>query len=441
MLSYGIEPMLYPEVLVALGFDLVREQSYEDDDDEEGSISFALKKMIFPLGLGSTQWSFNPLGLVANLTSNIAPLNIVGSKSTTLDRERHVAKIFSLEFTSKALPFDVNLHPSGKVFVTKSVDSRLKEGVTIFAVNNTPLPISMNSYATLVDLLEAAEIPFTIVFEPLDSQQHHLDPYEEQEDEDEDDEEDAQEDEDESEDGEDDETNQIENKKDSAGADRQRKTNTARSSAKSKGQPTSTDPRLSPEVTAVTATSLLRSGISTTMSTITSRVRALVGVAETDTNPEVSLASSSSSNSTPSVPNKTREDTTHPATKSQPPQPPLAQHASLQDITNNSFNEDGSFNLILNTRSPPFVFDLHADGRSVVVVKLLTDQRDGDSLLQEGCVVRRLNGRTVLCTSRSDFEVYALTRLFVQISLLYLSHSLARSNPSPELHQPDVTNT
>jgi len=37
--------------------------------------------------------------------------------------------------------------------------------------------------------------------------------------------------------------------------------------------------------------------------------------------------------------------------------------------------------------------------------------------------------------------VYALTRLFVPISLLYLSHSLARSNPSPELHPPDVTNT
>ena len=65
---------------------------------------------------------------------------------------------------------------------------------------------------------------------------------------------------------------------------------------------------------------------------------------------------------------------------------------------------DNMFDLLLPGRSPPFVFDLHADGSSIVVVKLVGTKSAMDPRLREGCVVRGVNGRPVLCKSRQDFD-------------------------------------
>jgi len=65
---------------------------------------------------------------------------------------------------------------------------------------------------------------------------------------------------------------------------------------------------------------------------------------------------------------------------------------------------ENTFELVLSGRSPPFVFDLHADGTSIVVVKLVGDRRSLDPRLQEGCVVRMINSREVLCRSRQEFD-------------------------------------
>ena len=65
---------------------------------------------------------------------------------------------------------------------------------------------------------------------------------------------------------------------------------------------------------------------------------------------------------------------------------------------------DNMFDLLLPGRSPPFVFDLHADGSSVVVVKLVGSKNSMDPRLKEGCVVRGINGRAVYCGCRQDFD-------------------------------------
>jgi hypothetical protein len=65
---------------------------------------------------------------------------------------------------------------------------------------------------------------------------------------------------------------------------------------------------------------------------------------------------------------------------------------------------EGYFELVLTGRSPPFVFDLHADGCSIVVVKLVGEKRNLHPLLQEGCVVRILNDANVICASRHEFD-------------------------------------
>lgn len=64
------------------------------------------------------------------------------------------------------------------------------------------------------------------------------------------------------------------------------------------------------------------------------------------------------------------------------------------------------FPVKLTGRSPPFVYDLHADGMSIVVAKLVGkgSTPSNTPLLQEGCVIRFLNGKEVLCTSRQDFD-------------------------------------
>ena len=380
MSNLAMKVSIYPEVVEILGFELVREkQNYDDDDDEDGSLGFALKKMIFPLGIGGKQWSFNPLGLVTNL-SHAGPnvpqqRNEYDAKLHSLDKERHSSKIFSLEFTSKELPFDVNLHTSGKLIVTKcytQLDPRIHRGVTIFAVNRTPLPISQNSFAVFAELLGNVSVPFTLVFEPIDPLHHHTVPYEEEDDEVDEGQPQDEEDEEEEEEEEDEENTQDASQGIPKGHNSNNNGNNYKKPINDKAGGT------------FATTSIFRK----TMSTLSNRVRALVVGNDSDINPELNLSGNTS--------NSTNNTSLRPE-DALPPVPPNTY----------TVNEDGSFNVILTTRSPPFVFDLHADGRSIVVVKLLLLDagRDPDSLLQEGCVVRRLNGRVVMCSARHDFEV------------------------------------
>jgi hypothetical protein len=73
--------------------------------------------------------------------------------------------------------------------------------------------------------------------------------------------------------------------------------------------------------------------------------------------------------------------------------------------------DDHYFPVQLTGRSPPFVFDLHADGMSIVVAKLVgkgnsssASSASGPQLLQEGCVIRYINDTEVVCNSRQDFD-------------------------------------
>lgn len=75
-----------------------------------------------------------------------------------------------------------------------------------------------------------------------------------------------------------------------------------------------------------------------------------------------------------------------------------------EDDQDEVYASDNMFDLLLPGRSPPFVFDLHADGSSVVVVKIVGNKSSMDPRLREGCVVRGINGRPVYCTSRQDFD-------------------------------------
>lgn len=84
------------------------------------------------------------------------------------------------------------------------------------------------------------------------------------------------------------------------------------------------------------------------------------------------------------------------------PAPSAAVIASPPPTSTQAASSDGSFELVLAHRSTPFVYDLHADGCSIVVVKVVSAHASAQ--LQEGCVVRQINDEMVYCTARSDFD-------------------------------------
>eukprot|EP01041_Mallomonas_annulata_P009500 gene9500-19735_t len=361
---------IYPEVVDFLGFEMAEDSEDEDDEeeDEDNGLGFALKNMIIPLGIGAKTWAFNSLGMVTNSLAASSGINIqptdYTAKQTSLDRERHATRIFSLNFESKPLPFEFKLHPSGKVIVasgSETIDPRIQRGVTIFGINKTPLPISPNSLAFLEEMLQNIPVPFTVVFEALDHHQHSGNPYEEEEDDEEGQEHVGESTED---DDDDDEEESKENEHRVA--------------------------------------NMLRPSILKTMTTISDRVRAMVvrGGVETDTTHN----------------NHTHNNTHHTDTSTSTSN--TTQLHKKEDSSQNvsevsdELDEDGTFPLVLSGRSPPFVYDLHADGRSIVLVKLL-DSSGGKSVhhqcMQEGCVVRRINGKPFTCTSRAEFEQLLVT--------------------------------
>lgn len=99
-----------------------------------------------------------------------------------------------------------------------------------------------------------------------------------------------------------------------------------------------------------------------------------------------------------------------PESRPAPPPPPpssidIEMSSASESEADSEYNlPENTFELILSGRSPPFVFDLHADGSSIVVVKLVGDRRSMDPRLQEGCVVRYINDVEVRCTSRQEFD-------------------------------------
>jgi hypothetical protein len=94
---------------------------------------------------------------------------------------------------------------------------------------------------------------------------------------------------------------------------------------------------------------------------------------------------------------------------------------------------DNMFDLLLPGRSPPFVFDLHADGSSVVVVKLVGAKASMDPRLKEGCVVRGINSRAVHCACRQDFD-----SMLAQVQEFPLRMTLEHA-PSLYRHQDALT--
>jgi hypothetical protein len=285
-------------------------------------------------------------------------------------------KTFTVSFHSRNIPFEFSTNPSGAAIVShvsKSTDERLHRGLIIVGVNDSVVGVSDSASEELEKLLDNAATPFTVVFEELEDEEHNGVNYEE-------------------------ESNKTESSLDDeehAGGKSYARTVSSDSSDKD-GREEAGDKHahtLQHDIaaTASSSASLLTSSIFS----LTNRMRSLV------TTPQQSAAAA------PQQSDQGHRD--------------ISTLHSDADDDNDDDDElpENTFELILSTRSPPFVFDLHADGSSIVVVKLVGDRRSMDPRLQEGCVVRLINSLPVDCKSRQEFDamLMAVTELPLRMVL------------------------
>jgi hypothetical protein len=355
--------------------DLVHEQRREDEDFHETAeehASFHLASPLNPLGGSSYHipeaeaaaphepWNFN-LGMVANLASSqLSKATAVAGSILPLNFYRR--KSFSLSFQSKSIPFEFMTSPDGYVIVSHVsskalLDPRLHRGVIILGVNDVLVNVQQNASEEMEKLLESAQVPFSVTFQEVHEGGDDIAEYEEEstgtktdssvDEQDLDDEEHAG------------MTTPQEQHDDSETFSRDQK-----------GKPSS--------LASVASTSA--SLFSSSLFSLTNKVKALVTPIEQHLSAHASTGAVSAPPSAPS---------------SAAPSPLSHEYHQLPD---------NSFELILSGRSPPFVFDLHADGISIVVVKILGDRKSVDPRLQEGCVVRYANDIEVKCRSRQEFD-------------------------------------
>lgn len=350
------------------------QQTYNDGEENDGSEEsedFPLANPLNPLGGESApeehrdSWQLG-LGIVADIASNQIHKATAAAGAIFVRR-----KTFSLSFHSRSIPFEFSTNPSGAIVVShvsKSTDERLHRGVIIVGVNDSVVGVSDNASEELEQLLDSVALPFTVVFEELE------------------DEEDV--------DGVNYEEESI--KTESSLDDEEHagksypKTVSSDSTDKDGAEDNSDKHAHSLQhdlaATASSSASLLTSSIFS----LTNRMRNLV----------------------------------IPQQEAAPAPPQDQNHSDISTLHTDDDDDsndlpDNTFELILSTRSPPFVFDLHADGSSIVVVKLVGDRRSMDPRLQEGCVVRLINSSPVDCKSRQEFDamLMAVTELPMRMVL------------------------
>lgn len=326
----------------------------EENDDGGGSHDshdpeFQLPHPVNPLGGRSyqlpenphEQWNFN-LGMVADMASSQIS-RATAAAGSILPLNLYRRKSFSLTFQSKSIPFEFTTNAEGNVVVShvsKSVDPRLHRGVIILGVNDSLISIQQNASEEMEKLLESAKVPFSITFEELNEGSEGDPDYEEE---------------------------STGTKTDSSIDDQDQHHIIAKEQHDDSESYPAAESSHRSSLAAVASTSA--SLLSSSLFSLTSKVRALVTPAE-QSNSSLSTAKSM----------------------------PIASAPEYHHIPDNSFE------LILSGRSPPFVFDLHADGNSIVVVKIIGDKKSLDPRLQEGCVVRYVNDIEVKCRSRQEFD-------------------------------------
>jgi hypothetical protein len=337
------------------------ENSGEDLEDEESrgneghensrEQEFQLPRPVNPLGgrnyhipeTSHDQWNFN-LGMVANLASSQIH-KVTAAAGSILPMNLYRRKTFSLNFQSKNIPFEFTTNMEGYVVVshvTRSADARLHRGVVILGVNDSLVNLHQNAGEEMEKLLENAQVPFSITFEELNEESDGDPDYEEE---------------------------STGTKTDSSVEDDQdHHFDPEEQHDDSEGYHSDTSNRQNSLASVASSSASL---LSSSLFSFTSRMRAFVTPVEQQ----------------------------GPATDSTPPTPSPPPH--MEEYRH---IPDNCFELILSVRSPPFVFDLHADGHSIVVVKIIGDKKSMDPRLQEGCVVRFVNDIEVKCRTRQEFD-------------------------------------
>ena len=267
-------------------------------------------------------------------------------------------KTFCITFDSrKQLSFEFLTNMAGAVVVShvfKSIDERLHRGVVIVGVNDSVLEVSDDASKELESLLDSASAPFRVVFAEYEEEEHAPAEYEE---------------------------DSIDNEENSGKCYASTSSNSSDKDCRVGDHGRHRLP-LQQDVAAAASTSA--SLFTSSIYSLTNRMRNFVlppqhqEPSQPAAAPVHSGENRSSPRNTPSLPDN-------------------------EDDACNGLPEN-CFELILSTRSPPFVFDLHADGSSIVVVKLVGDRKSMDPRLQEGAVVRLVNSMRVNCKTRQEFD-------------------------------------
>ena len=352
----------------------------EDDQEHEGgenegsvgSEEFPLDKSINPLGGGGVQreehhdsWQFG-LGMVAEVadiaTHQIQAATAAAGRVLPI-KNLYRKKTFSISFNSrKHIPFEFLTNSAGAVVVShvlKNVDERLHRGVVIVGVNDSILELSENASEEMESLLDSASVPFRVVFAEYEEEEHAAADYEE---------------------------DSIDSEEHAGKCYASTSSNSSDKDGR-EGEHGQHRMPLQQDIAAAASTpaSLLTSSIYS----LTNRMRNFVLPLQQQQESQHSAVAASHIHSVEDN-QTTRIGTYNSGTDD-------------DDIIDDGLPEN-CFELILSTRSPPFVFDLHADGSSIVVVKLVGDRKSMDPRLQEGCVVRLINAVSVDCKTRQEFD-------------------------------------
>lgn len=280
-------------------------------------------------------------------------------------------------------------------FVSKPIDSRLNRGVIVLGVDDTVLPVGEEAKEVLEELLAAAdtrEAPFSILF---CAEEHEI-------------ERDNYEEESFGEDSIDDEVHnsgsfdidalqeqeqyQQEREEQLQRRQHQHQHQQSQQQARESGQ--EQDRGATTERIPLTdAASLLKSSVMSMSSSLASKYRHMRGT----TSASGSGVKTTTTGDGEDTEEEYEEDEKY-GEEGYEGQYGMDEHYEAMVMSDNMFD------LLLPGRSPPFVFDLHADGSSVVVVKLVGSKHSMDPRLKEGCVVRGINGRAVYCSCRQDFD-------------------------------------
>lgn len=273
-------------------------------------------------------------------------------------------KSFALTFDSKNIPFEYSLSSEGHIavsFVSKPIDPRLVRGVVIVGVDGVDLPVGPKAMKAMEKVFEEDyPVPFILTF---CSEEHIIENYEEENSYDE------------YLDEEHHNSGSFEVRSDPDDIDALHPQNSVNYPLSSDSQGT----KQNHAVPLSDAATLLKSGVWSVSSSIANKYRSLRG---------------GGGGGGESVP----------ASQQPQNQGDESDHDERDEDDEDMTLSENMFDLILPGRSPPFVFDLHADGTSVVVVKLVGDRRSMDPRLREGCVVRFINGHPVHCKCRQDFD-------------------------------------